>query len=448
MSQRGPTVERARHATIGLGTVALGLSALTIFAPALHRQFGGWILIAVFAATAGGAYGGMRLGEVAEQRCALVIIVMGALAMRAGLLFVEPYLSSDVYRYIWDGRVQGAGINPYRFIPSAPQLVHLRDHVIFPNINRASYAPTIYPPAAQWVFLAVTRVSESVCAMKLALIAFEAVILASLAGLLRGQGAPATNIAVYAWHPLPLWEVAGNGHVDAAMLVMLMLALLAPVRGRPGLCGMTIAAGALMKPTALLALPVLWTPWDWRLPLAAIATVLLAYCPYLSVGWGVFGFLPGYLQEEGFTSGGGYKLLWLIQSVTGTLPYSAAVYMAISALVLVSLSLAAAFRSDKSQAQTVRCLNWLLTAFLVLSSPHYPWYFLVLVPFLALYPTATAWVLTVASVMFYDAMPEIGPLPDYTARVVFFTVLMLTALSVDIWTERRKSSPVPIGDAT
>ena len=62
----------------------------------------------------------------------------------------------------------------------------------------------------------------------------------------------------------------------------------------------------------MLALPVLWRPWDWRLPLCVAATIALAYVPYLSVGWGVFGFVSGYMQEEGFASGNGFKLLWLV----------------------------------------------------------------------------------------------------------------------------------------
>jgi alpha-1,6-mannosyltransferase len=446
MSCRAHTVNSARRATLLLGTMAVGLSALTTLAPSLHRQFGGWILIAVFAAAAGGAHAGARLAGMAEQRSALFIILAGAATMRAALLLVEPYLSSDIYRYVWDGRVQGAGINPYRYLPSAPELAQLRDRVIFPAINRAAYAPTIYPPVAQWFFLAVTRVSESVLAMKLGLLAFEAVILASLAGLLRLQGAPATRIAIYAWHPLPIWEIAGNGHVDAAMVALLMLALLLQARSRPFVSGMAVALGGLIKPTALLALPVLWRPWDWRLPLVVIATLLLAYLPYVSLGWGVFGFLPDYLQEEGFTTGEGYKLLWLLQSLTGPLPHAGAVYIAIAVLLLVSLSLKAAFRSDRSQAATLRSLNWLLVAFLVLSSPHYPWYFLVLVPFLALHPTATAWVLTVGSVFFYDAVPEVGALPNYHVRVVFFTLLLLATLAYDIWSDHHKPSAVPIGE--
>ena len=105
--------------------------------------------------------------------------------MRLALLFVEPYLSTDIYRYIWDGRVQAAGINPYRYVPKAPELAQLRDAAIFPLINRASYAPTIYPPVAQAIFLAITRLGESVLVMKLGLLACEAATVAALLALLR-----------------------------------------------------------------------------------------------------------------------------------------------------------------------------------------------------------------------------------------------------------------------
>ena len=73
-----------------------------------------------------------------------------AVALRALLLTAPPILSSDIYRYIWDGRVQAAGINPDRYVP-ADRPTSIRDAGIYPQINRASYAHTIYPPVAQLV---------------------------------------------------------------------------------------------------------------------------------------------------------------------------------------------------------------------------------------------------------------------------------------------------------
>jgi hypothetical protein len=137
-----------RAANAWLAIMAIALTAMTIAAPTLHSRYSGWALIATFESGGLGAWAAERLAARSDQRPALIIILAGAVAMRLALLFVEPCLSSDIYRYIWDGRVQIAGINPYRYVPKAPELAQLRDAAIFPNINRASYAPTIYPPVA------------------------------------------------------------------------------------------------------------------------------------------------------------------------------------------------------------------------------------------------------------------------------------------------------------
>ena len=430
-----------------LAAMAVGLSALTAAADALHWRLGGWVLIGAFALATLCALTAGRVARLADRNVALLVILAGAAAVRLALLFSEPALSSDIYRYIWDGRVQASGTNPYAHVPAARELVPLRDADVWPRINRADYAVTIYPPVAQAVFFTVTRFGESVVAMKLGLLLFEAVGIAAIIALLRRLGRPATDVAAYAWHPLPAWEIAGNGHVDAAMLALLLAGLVAYLHGRTLAAGVLITLGALVKPLALLALPVLWRPWDWRLPLCVLGTIALAYAPYLSVGSGVFAFVPGYLEEEGLASGTGFKLLWLAQLATGPLRYGTAAYVAASAVALCALALAAGFRSDRSAQASLRAAAWLLVAFLVLISPNYPWYFLVLVPFLALSPSTTAWVLTSASVLFYNVVPN-DVLPAYEVRIALFTLAVVAALVHDLWTERHKALPVAVGETT
>ena len=430
-----------------LATVAAALCALTAATHLLHWRLGGFVLMAAFAAGTAAALAAPRLAAGVDRRLALAIVLVGGAAMRLALLWTEPTLSSDIYRYIWDGRVQAAGINPYAHVPAAAELAALRDPDIWPHINRADYAVTLYPPLAQVVFLAVTRLGESVAVMKLALLLLEAGGIAAIVALLRRIGKPATDVAAYAWHPLPVWEIAGNGHLDAAMLAFLLAGLLVYVRGRTLAGGVLVTLGALVKPLAILALPVLWRPRDWRLPLCVLATVALAYLPYLSVGWGVLGFAAGYAEEKGLVSGQAYKPLWLLQQATGPLPYATPVYLAAAALALGTLALAVGFRSDRSPQASLRAAGWLLTAFLVLVSPNYPWYFLVLVPFLALAPSATAWVMTGAGVLFYNVVPG-DILPAYEVRIALFTLAVLAALAFDLWGElraRRTASPAAIG---
>src|SRR5258706_16263194 len=65
-------------------------------------------------------------------------------------------LSDDMYRYIWDGRVQAQGISPYRFPSDASELAYLRDGFIWGHMNRLS-AVTVYPPGAQLAFAGLWR---------------------------------------------------------------------------------------------------------------------------------------------------------------------------------------------------------------------------------------------------------------------------------------------------
>jgi hypothetical protein len=431
--------------TLWLAAMAVALCALTAATDALHWRLGGWVLIGAFAVGTVCALAVGRIAGKADENVALIVILVGAAAMRLALLFSEPTLSSDIYRYVWDGRVQAAGINPYRYVPAAAELATLRDPDLWPRINRADYAVSLYPPGAQFVFLTATRLGESVLAMKFGLLLFEAAAIAAIIALLRRVGKSSTGVAAYAWHPLPVWEIAGNGHVDAAMMAFLLIGLLLYVHGRTLIAGVLVTLGALVKPLAVLVLPVLWRPWDWRLPICVAVTFILAYVPYLSVGWGVFGFVSGYVQEEGFASGNGLKLLWLLQQLTGPLRYGTASYLAVSMIVLATIALAVGFRADRTVESSLRAAGWMLIAFLVLISPNYPWYFLVLVPFLALAPSATAWVLTSASVLFYDVVPG-DVLPAYETRITVFTLAILAALACDLWGAWHKGAPAAVGE--
>ena len=125
----------------------------------------------------------------------------------------EPLLSTDLYRYIWDGRVQAAGINPYAHVPADPALAALRDAAIYPHINRADYAVTAYPPLAEMFFLVVIRIGETLTIMRLAMVACEIAIVLLLIDLLRRLDLPVAAVVAYAWHPLAIWEIDGGRFV-------------------------------------------------------------------------------------------------------------------------------------------------------------------------------------------------------------------------------------------
>lgn len=426
-----------------LALAGLGLIAVTLIGTQIHPQLGDHPFMALFVAQGVLSLVAIRLAAAVEERRALAIILGVALLARLVLVLAPPTLSTDVFRYIWDGRVQAAGINPFRHVPAAPELAFLRDAAVWPNINRADYAVTIYPPAAQMLFLLAALLGDSVVAMKLVLVTAEAVTVAALIGLLRHLRLPVTRVVAYAWHPLALWEIAGNAHIDGAMLAAMLLGLwLALVRGRRAAGAAVIAVAALCKPFAALALPSVWRPWDWRAPAAAVATVAVFYLPYLSVGAGVFGFLAGYLAEEGITTGGAFWVTRLIDAVAGPNAWSHPLYLATAAAVLGALALAVAFRPAPDAEATLRRLYWLLFAFLFLLSPNLPWYWLLVLPFAVLLGHPSAWAATLAGVVLYDVAPDVPEL-SFVVRESLFNLAVLAGLAVHLL-PRPAPAPRPV----
>ncbi len=355
----------------------------------------------------------------------LAAILVVAVLLRAIALFAPQALSTDIFRYVWDGRVQAAHINPYRFIPADPALAPLRDGSIYPNINRADYAHTIYPPTAQLAFLAIERVSDSVLAMRLGLIGFEAVAVACLVALLRRRGLPTTRVLLYAWHPLPIWEFAGSGHVDAMAIAFLLLAFLAASRRAPLWTGVALAAATLVKYYPVLAAPALYRRWDWRMPAGFAMTLLLLYAPYLGVGTGVFGFASGYATEEGLRDGSGIWILSLLK-MFGHLPDHPLFYFVpFVAVVLIATGLWVLFSAGREKAVRIEQLTLVAGAFTVCVSPHDPWYFTWLVPFLCFRISAPILWLTAACTLMYAVPEPTGLAAQSLIYLPFLGIVML-----------------------
>jgi hypothetical protein len=395
----------ARQDVAALIALCAAGGVLLIFiaaAPWIIRTCGYGVFIPMLAASGFVTIAATSLSASVPARTGLLLVLGLALVMRLILLGQAPFLSTDLYRYIWDGRVQAAGINPYAYVPADPALAALRDAAIFPHINRADYAVTAYPPVAEMFFLAVTRVAETLTMMRLAMIACEFVTIAVVIDLLRRLDLPAAGVVAYAWHPLAIFEVAGSAHVEALMIALMMAGLWLLVRARAVLGAVAIALAVLVKPYALFVLPALWRPWDWRVPCVVIATILLCYLPYLGVGHGVFGFVTsGYLAEEDIVGGQGIWLVALAQLLFGRLPALAAIYIAAAAAIMILLALRIAFGPERDTRETIAAIILLLSAGLFLMSPNYAWYFLALVPFIPLGAGAPAWALTLGAFALY-----------------------------------------------
>jgi hypothetical protein len=425
------------HSLAAVGAV---VAALVIVTPFAFRVGGDNIYMALMVAASLLVIFATRLAERISVTRALWLILGLAVALRAYLLLFDPLLSNDIYRYVWDGRVQAAGINPYRYFPAHEALAPLRDAAIYPNINRPDYAVTIYPPVAQFFFLIATRLGENITVMRLALLGCEAGTVAIILLLLRRMDKPLTRIAAYAWHPLPMWEIANSGHVDALMVALMMLGIWLALTGWALRGAIAVALATLAKPFAALALPALWRPWDWRMPCLVLAVWALSYLPYLSVGWGVLGFLTtGYLNEEGLASGNNIWPLAAWRWLFGAQGGDVVVYLVLAAAVIAGLALAAAFRSERSVESSLSAVAMLLLAVLFLLSPNYPWYFLAITPFVALCGGAPLWAASIGAILLQNEVDWDTHIPILVRKTALYGAFLL-ACAHSLWLMWRRRS--------
>ncbi len=406
-----------------LGWQPVGLAdatRLAVFVTGLCLAGGLWLLAVAI----------VRSGRLPPHTIWLVLGI--AVAMRLVTLTAPPILSSDIYRYVWDGRVQLAGVNPYRYVPAADQLAFLRDAAVYPNINRAAYAPTVYPPAAQAIFALAAIATPGVFGMKLMIAAFDALAMVALILLLRVAGRDPAELLIYAWLPLPVWEFAGNAHIDGAAAGLLALALLIAVRGRSIWTGIVLAVAALTKFLPVVVLPAFFRPRDWRLPVAFAATLVVCYLPYVSVGWRVLGFLPGYVSEEGFASGHSVFLLELLGQIITLPAWAPMLYIVLVLGVLGCLAARFAFTTELPAAPGPRVLMQARQAailggvLLVALSPHYPWYLGWLAPLACLAPLPSVlWMLGAAPLLAHGSFEYLA-----VPGAVYLPAVILAAIDL------------------
>ena len=326
----------------------------------------------------------------AHSKRMLFAILILAVLFRACLLPADPtVLSNDMYRYIWDGRVQQSGINPYEYPPDADELKALRDNKIYPSINRKSQ-PTLYPAGAQVFFrLFYMVVGESIIGYKTLMTLFDVLTLFVLLALLRVYGFDDTRFIVYAWNPLVIFEIAYSGHLEGLTVFWMVLALYLNATRKPMLAIASLAISSAIKLYPALLLPALLNRGKRLKGIFIFAvTIVLIYLPFFVAGRKVLGFLPIYLQNpyESFNLGLKYLLMYLLPQLN---------YYLLSKIFLMGLIAAGlvVFFKRKKGDQAIR-YAYLLAGLLMLLMPAslHAWYVVLLIPFLCFYP-AVAWIM-------------------------------------------------------
>ena len=308
-------------------------------------------------------------------RTPIWFVLLVTLAVQLPELLFLPRTSDDAYRYVWDGRVLLAGIDPYGFVPLDPALAHLRDPLLFPEgepplINRPG-VPTIYPPIAQLWFALVALFTPNVLGTLGVQIAAAGAVILTTCLLARFLGDRSGWALLYGACPAVALEAANGAHLDAISALCVLGLGWAAVRRRHWLAGVFLGLAGGLKLVPLLLLPVFLRRGRWRTSLTAVGLVAASYLPHLvAVGVLVLGFLPGYWQEEGYDGGRRFALLsWLPENWR----------MPVALLLAVSCAVVAVVRSSREPVLVTCC--WLYGCSFLIATPIYAWYAL---PFVVL----------------------------------------------------------------
>ena len=302
------------------------------------------------------------------RRRVVVIGLVLAAVWHIEFLRLPPGADDDIHRYVWDGRLQRLGYNPYIVVPSDPAVKGLHTPETR-NLNNPDL-PSPYPPGAQLFFRTVTAVKESVFAFKVAFVLCDFGIAFALLDLLRTSGRGAHLVLAYAWNPLLAIEAAGSGHVDIVGVLLLVISVAALARSWRTIAAITFGLAVAVKFLPIVLLPLYWKRVRIRDALLAAAVLSLLYVPFLNHGRIPTGSLGTYVQSFRFN---GPVFAALAQVAPP--PLLAALAVLVGLVTAIWLRRAARELSPNAFA-------WPMAASLLCAPVVFPWYLLWLLPFL------------------------------------------------------------------
>ena len=302
------------------------------------------------------------------SRRVVVIGLVLAAVWHIEFLRVPSGADDDIHRYVWDGRLQRLGYNPYIVVPSDPaaQGLHTAETR---NLNNPDL-PSPYPPGALLFFRAVTAIHESVSALKIAFVMCDFGIALVLLDLLQTSGRGAHWVLAYAWHPLLATEVAGSGHIDIVGTLLLVISVAALARRWRAIAALTFGLAVAVKFLPIVLLPLYWKRVRIRDAALAAVVVGLLYVPFLNHGRIPTGSLGRYVQSFRFNG-----------PVFAALDQVAPPQLLVALAVFVGLVTAIWLRSAVRK-WSPDVFAWPMAASLVCAPVVFPWYLLWLLPFL------------------------------------------------------------------
>ncbi|MGC2195161.1 MAG: hypothetical protein WA628_10840 [Terriglobales bacterium] len=320
-------------------------------------------------------------------RQVVVIGLLLAAVWHIEFLRLPAGADDDIHRYVWDGRLQRLGYNPYLVVPSDPAAQGLHTPETR-NLNNPDL-PSPYPAGAQLFFRAVTAIHESTFALKVAFVVCEFAIVFVLLDVLRCTRRGAHLVLVFAWSPLLAIEVAGSGHIDIVGALLLVVSAAALVRRWRTIAAIGLGLAIAVKLLPVVLLPLYWKRVRIRDATLAAAVVGLLYVPFFNHGRIPIGSLGTYVQTFRFNG-----------PVFAALDRVASPQLLAGLAVLVGLVTATWLRSAAPE-WSPDVFAWPMAASLFCAPVVFPWYLLGLLPFLMSASTLLVIVWTVSIIPTY-----------------------------------------------
>ena len=338
-------------------------------------------------------------------------------------LRMPPGLDDDIHRYVWDGRMQRLGYNPYNVVPSDPAFANL--HTAETRTLNNPEVPSPYPAGAQLFFRAVTSIHESMFALKVSFVICDFAIVFVLLDFLRRTRRGEHWVLAYAWHPLLAIEVAGSGHVDIVGVLLLLISAASLVRRWRAASAISFGLAIAVKFLPIVLVPLYWK--RVRVRDAALAAILvgLLYVPFLTHGRIPMGSLGSYVQRFRFND-----------PVFATIERVAAPQVVAGLAVLVGFLTAIWMRRkfrEGSEKASAEAFAWPMAASLFCAPVVYPWYLLWMLPFLRSTSTLPilVWTLSILPTYYVWHLRTVGrpwTVPDWIMILEFGTVVIAGAI--------------------
>ena len=298
----------------------------------------------------------------------LVVALLLAAAFRVPLVVRPVGADNDMVRYMYDGRLQRLGYNPFLVVPADPEFdaTHTELTRRMPSIR----ARTPYPAAAQLFFRLVVTIRETPRAMKLALVVCDLLTILVLVTWLRQTNRSPWLALAYAWNPLVILEVAHSGHIDALGALWIAIAAWMLTTGRTMRATIAFVIAIASKLLPIVLVPLFWKRIRVRDAVAGAAVLFLLYVPFRSAGTLPLGAVPNVVAFIRF-NGPLFKGLAALLTPQG----------AAAVAVLAGLAVATWMRFTRA-ADDPAAWAWPMAVSLAAAPVIYPWYLLYFTPFL------------------------------------------------------------------